>query len=641
MSTAKSPRLIAALAYASQDIPVFPCVVNGKTPATPNGFLDATTDPEQIERWWSEADYNIGLEPEGAGWCVVDPDMGRAKDGRQKEGEQSLASLEGEFGALPQTYTVRTPGGGRHLYFEGSLPPTVGGLKGGLGLDIDTRGRGSYVVVPPSVIDGKPYEVICNADPAPLPDWIRSRVFRRVEHHAAASSDLDTRGSTDRARRLLSDLVVRGDVAIEGRGGNTRTYQLACELLNLGLSPEMAQSLLEEIWNPHCQPPWATEELGVVIGNASRYAQNEAGAWTVAPASETFAAALDTLAAEPAPGRSKFHFEDEAEQEEGKDPTWIIKEMIPEASTVLLVGPSGSYKSFFALDIALAIATGTEFSGTTPSLTGPSFYAAAEGRSGIKKARRRAWKIARGVESAPDFYVGPTPMLAMPEEVQQFGDEIKKRCGDRMPRLIVLDTVAKVMAGLNENDAADAGKFIKFCDSLVEAFGCSVVAVHHQSDKKDAAMVRGSSAFYAGFDTVIQLKAHKATRALEAWVRKQKDADEREAPWTYEGRVVAGSLVFQPTSADEHRVLQAEGDDFEPRKIGAALQRLNAYGAENGVTSHVLATELIGPEGDAEARVSLISKTARSLGGLSKGKLEAYCARQGRELSWFLPAPNT
>jgi hypothetical protein len=58
-----------ALKYASLGWAVFPCRPNDKVPATPHGCLDATTDPDQIRAWWSEApNCNIGLacgEPSG------------------------------------------------------------------------------------------------------------------------------------------------------------------------------------------------------------------------------------------------------------------------------------------------------------------------------------------------------------------------------------------------------------------------------------------------------------------------------------------------------------------------------------------------------------------------------------------------
>ena len=40
-----------ALAYAAHGLAVFP-VKADKTPLTPNGFKDASTDPAVIEDWW-------------------------------------------------------------------------------------------------------------------------------------------------------------------------------------------------------------------------------------------------------------------------------------------------------------------------------------------------------------------------------------------------------------------------------------------------------------------------------------------------------------------------------------------------------------------------------------------------------------
>ena len=141
-----TPRHEMALAYARLGIPIFPCVVNGKRPACPNGFKDATTNEDIINRWWAQADYNLALEPDKAGWCVIDIDP-------RHRGDESWERVTTELHDMVTTRTVITPSGGRHLYFHGSLPSTVGKLGPGL----DTRGRGGYVLVPPSVIDGREY----------------------------------------------------------------------------------------------------------------------------------------------------------------------------------------------------------------------------------------------------------------------------------------------------------------------------------------------------------------------------------------------------------------------------------------------------------------------------------------------------
>lgn len=635
----------AARNFAEAGIPVFPCISNStgltldpkkrKAPACANGFKDATTDLAQIDAWWAEdSEYNIGACPEDAGWLVVDVEASGLS--RWKE----LAAKEN----VPPTYTVETTSGGLHLYFAGSAPSSVRKLF--KGEPIDTRGVGGYVLMPPSIVSNRPYKVLHERSIAPLPSFIAARLAE-TDHRASASvTEADIAANVARGRVLLANLVQRGDVAIEGHGGDARTYRLCCELLNLGISPDTTKALLLELWNPHCQPPWDADELETKITNAASYAQNEEGSWAVAPAAETFARdTLDRLAAESKTStperRSRFHPEDEAEQEEGDDPSWLFEGLMPDRGTILLRGRTGSYKSFISQEWAMAVAANIPSHGMEPKFTGPVFYGALEGRHNVKKARRRAWKIARGVESVPNFYVMPAPMIAMNGEAQEFGDQIAKRCNGRKPRLIVIDTVAKAMAGLNENDAGDAGKLIQFCDQLAEHFNCAVLAIGH-TGKDEGRGARGSSAFEAGFDTVLEAKAHRATKSVAIRVIKHKDAEEREEPWTFEGRVIGPSLVFFPTSMAEHLASTKEDDAFDPKKVGAALQRLNAYGQEQAVTTHTLAVELteITQDMTPETVEALKTKTARTLGALARSKLLAYCEKVGRDLMWSLPAPK-
>ena len=81
----RSPYLaVPARSLAAAGVPVFPCVVEGKRPLTRRGFLDASSDPEQVAAWWSRTpNANIGI-PTGAssGVVVVDVDVHGAHDGR-------------------------------------------------------------------------------------------------------------------------------------------------------------------------------------------------------------------------------------------------------------------------------------------------------------------------------------------------------------------------------------------------------------------------------------------------------------------------------------------------------------------------------------------------------------------------------
>lgn len=630
----QSPRHEEALRYAADGIPVFPCRVNGKEPATEHGYKDATTNPEIINGWWSKEDYNPAICPEDAGWAVIDPDC---KHG--KRGLETWDNLCREFGNR-ETTAVRTPTGGRHFYFRGSVASTTGTATRGLGLDVDTRGRGGYVLVPPSVIDGVEYQWANNLPTADLPEWIPAKLAQSAQAISApAVEELDLPANITRARTRLHDLVARGDVAIEGQGGDDRTYRLATEMLELGLSPETTLDLMAEIWNDHCLPPWDRDELGVKIENASRYAQNAAGTFAVGTAQEAFGSAIEKLKAETSKQspQPRFYAYSEDEQDKMPEPTWLLPDLLPDNSVVMFYGPTESYKSFLALDIALGLAYGAPTFGAT---VGPMevVYVAGEGPRSITRHRRPAWKIAREVSGSGKFYlVKNMPLIAAPEMFPELANQI--RVQGLHPKLIVIDTAARAMAGLSENDVKDVSSFLAGCDMLKEVFGCTVLFIHHMSDKKGASDYRGSSALGAGVDASARVTAWKTTKAVAVQIEKMKDAEARPDPWTFEGRMIGRSLVFFPTNAADHAQLTRSEDVLDRRKIGAAIAKLGAFGRDKAVLSPVLAAELLSGENQtAEERQAGIGRLCRALGSLSKTTLLAYCERDGKEISWFIPA---
>src|ERR1700722_19073193 len=65
----------SALDYARRGWQVFPCAPRAKIPLTEHGFHDATTDPDQINRWWRDNPAaNIGIATGDANLVVIDID---------------------------------------------------------------------------------------------------------------------------------------------------------------------------------------------------------------------------------------------------------------------------------------------------------------------------------------------------------------------------------------------------------------------------------------------------------------------------------------------------------------------------------------------------------------------------------------
>jgi putative DNA primase/helicase len=168
--------LDAALQYAAHGWFVFPLRPMGKTPLTPHGFKDATTEEAQIRAWWTEhPDANIGVATGArSAITVLDVDV---KEWKGKHGDQALASLIAKHGMLPVTLMQRTWSGGWQLVFkyEPSVPNTVEKIGHGL----DTRGDGGYIVVAPShvVEEEREGQYTWGSDPrttalASMPEWL-------------------------------------------------------------------------------------------------------------------------------------------------------------------------------------------------------------------------------------------------------------------------------------------------------------------------------------------------------------------------------------------------------------------------------------------------------------------------------------
>ena len=158
----QSKMVRAALHYAERGWPVLPLAPEGKTPLRGSrGVHDATTNETAIRnRWTRVSRANIGIAT-GGGLVVVDVDG--------DEGDAALATLEERNGPLPPTLTVTTGrDAAKHLYFEGDAPSAV------LGEKLDLKGRGGYIVCPPSVHpNGRRYTFLNpGASVAPLPEWV-------------------------------------------------------------------------------------------------------------------------------------------------------------------------------------------------------------------------------------------------------------------------------------------------------------------------------------------------------------------------------------------------------------------------------------------------------------------------------------
>ncbi len=152
-----------ALAYAAAGWPVFPCKPGAKEPDTPHGFKDATTDPGRIRAWWrARPDRNLAIATGAPGPDVLDVDQRQTGSGFPAFNRAKRAGLLAGALAL-----VRTPSGGLHAYYAGTDQPCAR-LPA---QHLDFKARGGYVLAPPSVAGGQPYELLDHRPGATCLDW--------------------------------------------------------------------------------------------------------------------------------------------------------------------------------------------------------------------------------------------------------------------------------------------------------------------------------------------------------------------------------------------------------------------------------------------------------------------------------------
>lgn len=212
---------------------------------------------------------------------------------------------------------------------------------------------------------------------------------------------------------------------------------------------------------------------------------------------------------------------------ESANQKWLIDGIIPSNTFGIIYGPSGSYKSFIALDLCAAITSGQTWHGFDVDSQGPVLYIAAEGANGLKE-RAVAWMEYYGKDYGSLAILPMAIMMDDPVHVQQFTEAAllaQEKLGQPFC-MVVIDTMARSFNG-DENSSQETGRFINSCQAWAQKLGgCTVMVVTH-SGKDITRGIRGSTAMHGACDFVFLVRR---PNHLQCLLRndKQKDIDEAE-----------------------------------------------------------------------------------------------------------------
>lgn len=198
---------------------------------------------------------------------------------------------------------------------------------------------------------------------------------------------------------------------------------------------------------------------------------------------------------------------------------WLVKKVLPFAEVGVVFGESTAGKTFFTLDMVMAIARGVPWNGRKVT-QGTVAYICAEGSKGFS-SRLRAYHDHHGTDHKK------VPLVVLPEapnfmEKADIKDLVVSLRTIEGLNTVVVDTLAQVTPGANENTSESMGRALAHCKVIHEATGAMVLLVAHSG--KDASKgVRGWSGIKGALD--VEILVERSGNSNCATVTKTKDSD--------------------------------------------------------------------------------------------------------------------
>lgn len=271
----------------------------------------------------------------------------------------------------------------------------------------------------------------------------------------------------------------------------------------------------------------------------------------------------------------------------------------------LMFGPSGSYKSFVALDLSLHIAAGIEWHGRRilrtdvngEVLDGPVHvvYIAAEGASGILQ-RVEAWEKEHPEADTSGLHVIPHAInlyTTRPNETEMLLESLEIQKVD--PVLVVFDTQARCTVGASESDPGHMNIVVdNLINRLMRRIACAVLVLHH-SDKADKAE-RGTESIRNASGLVVRTTGDVRHRAVKMVLEKVKER-------AMDGEIIRLDLV----RSDRSLVLRAPQGNAPDRGLLLHVFALFAQHDESRLGQNTLCKELGGNKADTLAALGRLS----------------------------------
>lgn len=204
---------------------------------------------------------------------------------------------------------------------------------------------------------------------------------------------------------------------------------------------------------------------------------------------------------------------------------WLVEELWAEQAVGIVGGEPKCCKSFLALELALAVASGTPCLGRFPvPRPGGVLLFAAEDALHVVRERAEALARRRRLDlGALPLDVITTPIVRLDREADRRA--LQEAVDKLRPRLLVLDPFVRLHR-IDENVASEVAPLLAFLRQLERDFQTAVLLVHHArkgaSHSRAGQALRGSSELHAWGDSNLYMR--RSAKGLELTIEHRAAA---------------------------------------------------------------------------------------------------------------------
>ena len=240
-------------------------------------------------------------------------------------------------------------------------------------------------------------------------------------------------------------------------------------------------------------------------------------------------------------------------QSQISEAAWLVEGLWSAQAVGIIGGEPKCGKSFLALDLAVAVASGTPCLRSFPTRQcGAVLLYAAEDAALIVRQRLQGIAHAASVDfESLDVHVIIAPTLRLDRTEHQ--QALQATVASLQPKLLVLDPFVRLHA-IDENVAGEVAPILAYLRSLQRHHHTAVALVHHArkgaAHERGGQALRGSSELHAWGDSNLYLRRHGQSLLLNIEHRAAPSTDRLQLALKDNPPALALELVEQaPTAA--------------------------------------------------------------------------------------------